>query len=169
MELLRISSAGNPLLKEYRRLLTSARYRRTAGKMALEGPHLIREALQAGLIPDTVFFTAAFAMGKGRALLAEMPGRVRRVELPEKLFNRLMETDSPQGAAAVLPFPEAKAPSFSSNGAVLLLERLQDPGNMGTVLRTAAAAGVDAVYYTPDCADPYAPKVLRRCRGGFSS
>ena len=167
MAVLRISSAGNPLLKEYRRLLNGPRYRRAAGKMALEGPLLTREALRAGLMPETVFFSAAFARGKNGALLAEMGSRVRRVELPENLFHRLVETDSPQGVAAVLPLPEVKAPSFSNYGAMILLERLQDPGNMGTVLRTGAAAGIDAVYFTPDCADPYAPKVLRAAAGAL--
>ncbi|MEW5784948.1 MAG: RNA methyltransferase [Bacillota bacterium] len=163
----RVSSPANPLLKEYRRLLNSTRCRRSAGKLPLEGPHLIREALAAGMVPETFFFTPSFKEGKDKDLLSSLPDGARLVEIPEPLFNRLMETDSPQGAAAVFPFqePELHALPEGEGRLVLLLERLQDPGNMGTLLRTAAAAGVDAVFFTLDCADPFSPKVLRSTAG----
>ena len=128
------------------------------------GRYLIREALRAGLMPETVFLPPPLPGENGRTSGDGQPGAPGG--LPENLFHRLVETDSRKGVA-VLPLPEVKAPSFSNYGAMILLERLQDPGNMGTVLRTGAAAGIDAVYFTPDCADPYAPKVLRAAAGAL--
>ncbi len=162
-----IRSSGNRYVKEYRRLAGSRKYRRSAGKLALEGPHLLQEALAAGLTPEVVFFTRDFLEGNGGEVVASLPEKARKYLLPPSLFARLADTESPQEVAAIVPFilPEPSAIAGRQPSLVLILDRLQDPGNMGTLVRTAAAAGADAIFYTPGSVDPYSPKALRASAG----
>lgn len=87
---------------------------------------------------------------------------VRLVE--RRLFDRLSDVQTPQGILAVFPFP---TPAFTTDDAplVLILDRLRDPGNLGTLLRAAAGAGVSAVYLTPETVDPWNPKAVRAGMG----
>lgn len=169
MSVREISSPDNPLVKEYVRLARSRKHRRSAGQVAVEGPNLLEQALSAGLIPTVVFYTAEYGSGKGRQLLSSLPAQVKQVQVSEALFARFAATETPQAVAALIPFQEPDPFSLLSKPLTLalLLDRLQDPGNMGTALRTAAAAGVDAVFYTPGSADPYSPKVLRSTAGAL--
>ncbi len=164
-----ISSSSNAYVKEYRRLAGSRKYRRSAGKLALEGPHLLEEALAAGLVPEVVFFTRKFLDAGGEQKLCALPGGTRQYQVPPSLFAGLTDTETPQEVAAIIPFCE---PDFSAVMArpltlILILDRLQDPGNMGTVVRSAAAAGVEALFYTPGTVDPYSPKALRSTAGAL--
>ena len=162
-----ISSPDNPLVKEFVRLAHSRKQRRSAGKLAVEGPNLLEQALTAGIIPAVVFYTAEYGSGKGRLLLSSLPPEVKQVRVTEAVFTRLATTEAPQAVAALIPFQEPDPSSLLAKplSLALLLDRLQDPGNMGTVLRTAAAAGVEAVFYTPGSVDPFSPKVLRSTAG----
>jgi RNA methyltransferase, TrmH family len=169
LPVLEISSPENPLVKEFIRLARSRKHRRSAGKLAVEGPNLLEQALAAGLIPEVVFYTAEYGSGKGFPLISSLPREVRQLRVTETVFTRLAATEAPQAVAALIPFQEPDPSSLLAGPLTLamLLDRLQDPGNMGTVLRTAAAAGVDAVFYTPGSADPFSPKVLRASAGAF--
>ncbi len=162
-----IHSAQNPLIKEYKKLLTGSRQRKKLGKVALEGPNLIEGALDAGLTPEVVFYTHSYYDSEGKQLIDRLSTATRRVVLAEDLFGELAETDNPRGVAATLPFkPEAdlvKKPDEPK--LVIMLDRLQDPGNMGTIIRTAAAAGVDLICFTRGSVDPYSPKVMRSTAG----
>jgi RNA methyltransferase, TrmH family len=162
-----ISSLDNPLVKEYLRMARSRKHRRSAGRVAVEGPNLLEQALTAGLIPAVVFYTEQYSAGKGRFLLGALPQSVKQVRVTEAVFTRLAATEAPQAVAALIPFQEPDLSSLLAKPLTLalLLDRLQDPGNMGTMLRTAAAAGVEAVFYTPGSADPFSPKVLRSTAG----
>ena len=163
-----ISSSGNPNYKEYRRLAGSRRYRRRKGKLALEGPRLVAEALAVGLHPQAVFVTRSF-LERGERVCSALPAKTGRYLLPPALFSRMVHTETPQGIAAIFPFKE---PDYSSVAAgdlslALIADGLQDPGNMGTAIRTAAAAGLDAFFYGPGCVDPYGPKALRSSAGSL--
>ncbi len=164
-----ISSPDNPLIKEFARLARSRKQRRASGLVAIEGPNLLEQALAAGLAPAVVLFTPEYYAGRGRLLIDSLPITVRRAPVVEKVFAKLSATETPQGVAALIPYrePDPAALLTGTLTLALLLDRLQDPGNMGTILRTAAAAGVEAVFYTPGSADPLSPKVLRSTAGAL--
>ncbi len=169
MNLIEITSMQNPLLKEYNKLKKSSHYRQKCCKIALEGPNLLHEALKAGLVPEVVFFTREYYSSENLVILDTLPDSVKRAVLPEKLFAKISDTENPQAIAAIVYYnPEEEASRLNDiPGLVLILDRLQDPGNMGAIIRTAAAAGVDIVYYTKGSVDPFNPKVMRSTAGSL--
>lgn len=162
-----IRSSGNPLIKEYRRLSGSRKHRRAAGKLALEGPNLLKEALLAGHLPDMVFFTGAFLATGGADLIEKLPVEVARYSVTPTVFNAMARTETPREVAAVVHYREPDLRDLLRKELLLavMVDRLQDPGNMGTILRTAAVSGVGAFFYTAGSVDPYSPKVLRSTAG----
>ncbi|MCP9837807.1 RNA methyltransferase [Cyanobium sp. N.Huapi 1H5] len=157
-----IRSVRNPLVQALRRLHRPSG-RNEQGLILLEGTHLLQEALALGLRPVQLLATPDWLDRHG-ALLERVPdpGRLR-IAIPEVLAAAAT-TGHPDGvlltlAAVDLPAPAAGPPDF-----VLVLDRLQDPGNLGTLLRTALAAGVDQVWLS-EGADPLQPKVLRASSG----
>jgi len=153
-----ITSLTNEKVKLAHALQTQAKARRSEGRMVLEGLRLVRDAVAAGQRPDYILFDP-------EALeLAELhaPERLCIPATPEVLrFVSL--TESPQGAVGVFPIQPPPLPNPLTQ--VLVLDAIADPGNLGTMLRTAAAAGVDAVLLAPGCADAYNPKALRAGMG----
>ncbi len=160
------------MLKEYKKLQNSSQYREKKRQIALEGPNLVRAALNAGFAPDVVFYTQDYFESGGEEWLKAMSPAVKQVILPPALFKSIAATESPQAVAAITPFGfEEKIQKWElrPEQLVLILDRLRDPGNLGTIIRTAAAAGVDIIYYTSGSADPFNPKVLRATAGAIFS
>jgi TrmH family RNA methyltransferase len=150
-----ISSLTNERVKLARLLLTQGKARRKERKIALEGMRLIRDALvRGGMQPDFILYDperidpADFYLTAGPILAAS-----------DEVIRHVSTTEQPQGAVGVFPMPTPKLPA--SPRRVLILDGISDPGNEGTILRTAAAAGVDAVLLSPGCVDLYNDKVLR--------
>ena len=134
------------------------RRRRTeAGRTLLEGPHLVGEAIAAGMVPDTIF--ALDDDGDGRAW-AERAGCELLTVTPEVL-GKIATTETPQSPVAIVPIPDGALPA---TGSVLVAWGVSDPGNAGTLIRTAAAFGL-AYAAGPDTADTWSPKVLRAAAG----
>jgi TrmH family RNA methyltransferase len=159
-----ITSTDNPKVKLARSLL-ERRGREKQGLCLVEGVRLIQDALRAGVHPALVFFAASAQRLPGsESLLAALEaGKAPLWHLSPEVFETISDTVTSQGVIAVLPIPEA---SDHSNAAlILVLDRVRDPGNLGTILRTAAAAGVEFVILTPGSADPYSPKALRAGMG----
>lgn len=152
-----ITSTSNEKVKLAQALQTRARARRKEGKIALEGVRLVRDALQAGQRPEFVLVTPDMTDAGLLALLDER--RVEPLPVTDEVMRSVSETEQPQGVLAVFPMPQPQLPATLAR--VLILDAVRDPGNMGTMLRTAAAAGVEAVLLSPDSADPYNPKALR--------
>lgn len=153
-----ITSLTNEKVKLAHALQTQAKARRSEGRMALEGLRLIRDAVAAGQRPDYILFDP-------EALeLAELhaPERLCIPATPD-VIRFVSVTETPQGAVGVFPIQPPPLPSLLTR--ILVLDAIADPGNLGTMLRTAAAAGVDAVLLTPGCADAYNPKALRAGMG----
>lgn len=169
MSPLELSSRQNPLLKEYKKLAANRRYRRKVNKIAVEGPNLVGEALAAGLIPDLLFFADDFYAAEAENWLPKIPVTTKLVLLPAKLFNAIADTDSPRAVAAIFPFLFAGQEIVLPDDYkfVLFIDRVQDPGNLGTIIRTATAAGVGLICCTAGCTDPYSPKVLRSTAGAI--
>jgi TrmH family RNA methyltransferase len=156
-----ISSRRNPLVKRLRALHT-ARGRREAGLLLLEGTHLVQELLRLGLSPHELVCTELWCQRHGQ-LLQALPPAVRPVLVSPEVLAAVATTDHPDGVVLTLP-PPAAAAAREAADFVLVLDRLQDPGNLGTLMRTALAAGVEALWLT-DGADPLQPKVLRASAG----
>ncbi len=131
--------------------------RRQAGLTLLEGPHLLAEAVRAGAAVDTVFALA----GDGTAATLAAGSGARLVLVTREVLDRLAPTEHPRGPIAVVPVPPPQEPD--SRNAVALWG-VGDPGNAGTIVRTAAAFGV-AVLAGPDTVDLWAPKTLRAGAG----
>lgn len=169
MPVTEISSSDNTFVKEYRRLSAASRYRRRAGRLAIEGPRLLEEALAAGHIPEVVFFTRSYIEGGGKEILSGLPPESRRYLLAPSLFAGLADTETPQEIAAIIPYrgPDSAEIAARPLNLVLVLDRIGDPGNMGAIIRTASAAGVDALFYGPGNVDPHSPKVLRSTAGAL--
>lgn len=149
-----LTSKDNPKVKRWIRLASDARYRRSEKRALIEGPHLIAAALQAGLRPVAVLATEEFT---DRSLLGEKP-----VMLGKGVFRSIVEADTPQGVAAEIVIPASK----KADGPAVFLEGVQDPANVGAIMRSAAAFGIARVVLDQGCADPWSPRALRAGMGG---
>lgn len=160
--MLRITSRQNARLKEAARLVASARDRRKAGRCVLEGEHLVEVYGDRMGAPETLVVAEAFLERPGvAALVRRFDARVLVVSTA--LFHEMAVLPADVGVLAVVPAPRlALTPGRTF---CLLLDDLQDPGNLGSILRSAAAAGVEDVYLSPACAFAWAPKVLRAGMG----
>jgi TrmH family RNA methyltransferase len=158
-----ITSAQNPKLKLVRTLMGRARDRREENAFVIEGVRLVEEAVAAGW-PIRFVLHADGLSERGRNLVNLFLARRFDVdEVAGDLLQKLSDTDTPQGILAVLDFtslPLPHSPDF-----ILIPDRVRDPGNLGTLLRSAAAAGVQAVLLPPETTDAFAPKVLRSGMG----
>ena len=149
-----ITSRKNPLLQQVRRLISSKKERESAGLFAADGTKLLAEAVRYCPGLDTVILSDG--------VQAEVPERVRLVRVPGDVMESVSPMSTPQGAVFLCRLPE-KAP-FAPRPGMLLLDGIQDPGNLGTILRTADALDVP-VCLLESCADPYSHKVVRASMG----
>ncbi len=159
-----VASRDNAVFKSLSRLVSSASERRKTGLSVLDGPHLLGAFLDAGHQPEEVAVTRA---GMDDPEIAGLVGRsvtARVTLLGDALFEALSTVESPTGVIASVRTPAGR-PVPATAKLALLLEDIQDPGNVGTLLRSAAAAGADHVLLSPHCAFAWSPKVLRAGMG----
>ena len=150
-----ITSRQNPLIKHIRRLGADAAYRREQGLYLADGRKLLDDALRSGVCVKQAVFTEGVP-------IPPMPG-AEIITVPNALMGAVSTLETPQGVLFVCPIPPPPPPPRS--GRWLLLDRLQDPGNVGSILRTAEAFALDGVYLTPGCADPFSIKAVRAAMG----
>ncbi len=159
--MIEITSPANPQIKLAAKL-RRRRHRQAHRLCLLEGTRLVQDALSIGAAFHTCFITAAAADAQPD-LVAQIQRACPLHLVPVDLLDKISETVSPQTIVAVTPIPELPSPSPADFS--LVLDGVQDPGNAGTLLRTAAAAGVDQVLFAPGCVDPFNGKVLRAAMG----
>jgi TrmH family RNA methyltransferase len=158
-----LTSLQNPLVKSIRKL-HQARARRSQGQFLLEGTHLIQEALATNYPLQVVCYTPAWEQAHGDLALA-LGQRAERVEpVSEAVLDGMATTQHPDGVVAVAPLIQ-RVPDSTIHSVGLVVETLQDPGNLGTLVRTAVAAGVDGLWLSADSVAPDHPKVLRASAG----
>lgn len=150
-----ITSRKNPLLVQIRRLVSSRGARRSAGMFLGDGVKLLEEALKWGAPLETVVYSEGLDG-------PELPPEVRTVRVPEDVMASISPMESPQGALFLCRLPEKK--TYAPTPGCLLLDGIQDPGNLGTILRTADALDIP-VTLLEGCADPYSPKTVRASMG----
>lgn len=168
-----IDSPANPTVKSLRSLAGNPRQRREAGLFLVEGVRVTTDALDAGHIPHEVLYNpdALSKTERGRTLCQRLAALSRseqgRVfEATPRALAAAGDTQHPQGVVAAFPLPVWPTPTPGHSPALALIcDDIQDPGNLGTILRTAEAAGVSAVWLTGRCVDLYSPKVVRAGMG----
>jgi TrmH family RNA methyltransferase len=156
-----ITSAANERVRLARALLNETKTRRKTGAIALEGVRLIRDALISGAQPEFILHTPSF----DPAALQDVRRIDDRLLLPtaDEVMRAIATTDHSQGVIGVFPAPSLPLPETPRR--VLVLDGVRDPGNAGTILRTAAACSVEVVLFAPGCVDATNDKVLRGAMG----
>lgn len=150
----RITSRKNPLIQQVRRLLTSKKERETAGLFVADGTKLLEEAVRYYPGLQTVILSDGVE--------ADVPAYVEVIRVPEEIMEYISPMETPQGALFLCRLPEHK--ELEAKAGMLLLDGIQDPGNLGTILRTADALDVPVVLLE-GCTDPYSHKVVRASMG----
>lgn len=161
----RITAAENPHYKTLKRLSRSARERRLSGRCLLDGMHLIEAyGSQCGRPDEIVVSDSGLARAEIATYLASDRCASAITLLSDRLFGDLAVVDSPSGIMAVVAQPKTRhAPDHEAE--TIVLDGVQDPGNVGSILRSAAAAGVRQIVLSRDCAQVWSPKVLRAAMG----
>lgn len=157
-----ITSLHNPKIRWARRLLQDRRLRKEENLSVIEGVRMAEEALLSGWEGRLVLYTDVLNQ-RGKAVVEGFRGKTTVEEISPGLMKAISETETPQGLLVVLELQELQLPPALDF--VLIPDGVRDPGNLGTMLRVAAAAGVQAVLIPPETADPFAPKVLRAAMG----
>lgn len=158
-----IESAQNPTLKHLAKLLRSARARRESGQAVLEGVHLLSAYLQAGGQVLQVYVPASKMQQPETARLLSQLSPERVVQTAGAALQKITSLSDAEEITALIALPPTEP--FDAEADCVVLERIQDTGNIGTILRSAAAAGVGQVVLSADCADAWSPKVLRAGMG----
>ena len=161
----RITSRENRWIKTYRKLCGQAKERRETGLFAVEGLRLCGEAIRCGLSIPQLFLTSEAQRRYGEALKPLLEAAERVFYLSDDLGALMGDTKTPQGVFAVCRMPKQDSVTLDPQGRYLLLENIQDPGNLGTMIRTADAFGITALVLSAGCTDSYAPRVLRAAMG----
>ena len=150
----RITSRKNPLLQQVKKLLSSKKAREEAGLFAADGTKLLAEAVR--------YFPGLHTVILSDGVQAEVPDYVRVIRVPGDVMESISPMATPQGALFLCRLPEKK--KFEPKAGMLILDGIQDPGNIGTILRTADALDIPVVLLE-GCADPYSHKVVRSSMG----
>ena len=157
-----ITSKTNPHIKQVKQLASSAKARRESGLFVVEGDRIVSE------VP--VESIRYLYVSESHEKEFDLSGFPRYEVVGDEAFKAMSDTVNPQGVLAVLKQPSYKADDLirsKPNGLYLILDDIRDPGNLGTMIRTAEAAGVNAVIMSPGCADIFNPKVIRSTMGSI--
>lgn len=160
-----ISSATNPLVKELRALATSRKARQESGTFIIEGWRgidtlLTHESRQYKL--ETLVVSSDWKNDP------RLPAAIDTIMLPESLFAKISDVKNAQGILGIVRPSPTPFEFFPDTGHYLLLDAVRDPGNLGTLIRSAVGAGYDGVLLHGDCVDPFNPKVIRSTMGTFA-
>lgn len=155
-----ITSRQNPLMTHLRKLASSRSYRKKSGEYLCDGTKLLAEALKWGAEVKTAVFSEGVD-------IPPLPDGVRAVRVSEELMRAVSPMETPQGALFTVALPEVQLPETLSGKHYLVLDGVQDPGNVGTILRTADAFDCDGVFLVNACADLYNPKTARATMGAI--
>ncbi len=169
MKYIKITSHSNPRIREIREMMEKPPHK-APWSFVIEGLHLLETAISSGIAIQSVFFTDSFLSKKGLRLLRTLPVKPADFfEIPSQLMKRIADTESPQGIISVVSFNpkglndlEVDSESFFT-----VLDGVQDPGHMGTLIRTSDAAGASAVILLPGSCNPLGPKVIRSTAGSI--
>lgn len=155
-----ITSRSNPLMVRIKKLRDDRKLRRKEGVFLCDGVKMLEEAVKWHAVVETVVLSQSLAA-------TPVPQGVRAVTVPDDLMASISPMEAPQGALFLVKTPELQPPERLEGRRYLVLDGLQDPGNVGTILRTADAFGCGGVLLTNHCADPLSPKAVRATMGAI--
>ena len=158
----RITSRDNPQYRDLTRLARSTKARREEGRTILDGVHLLQAYVATFGADDVqlILRDTAFDQPEIASLVASL-GAAKPLTLPASLFDALSPVESPVGVMAAVPIRPPIATAIAQTGFNVFVDGVQDPGNLGSILRSAAAAGAKQVMLSAQCADAWSPKSLR--------
>ncbi|MCM3619391.1 RNA methyltransferase [Sutcliffiella horikoshii] len=156
-----IESIKNNKVKQWKKL-QKKKEREQSGTFIIEGFHLVEEALKVDNLVEVIIISEDRTIPKEWDL-----NHVELIYAVPNVFKEISETETPQGVAAICRIPEENEHSILPGQKILLLDNVQDPGNVGTMIRTADAAGMDMVILGEGCADLYSSKVIRSTQGSI--
>lgn len=163
-----ITSPSNPRIREVLKLKKKGRH---AGRFLIEGPHLVETALRAGASISEAFVSKSLASdAQGRSMVRTLSRTIPMLfEVADEIMKRLADTETPQGvvAVAVMALPLLEDLTTGDNPLIVVADGVQDPGNLGTIIRTSDAAGARAVILLPGTCDAFSPKVVRATAGSI--
>lgn len=154
----KITSRTNPLMTHIRKLATSSAYRRKSGEFVCDGFKLLQEAQQWKAPVTTVVFAEGVAM-------PDCGAGIRMVQVPEDVMCSIAPSETPQGVLFLCKMEQRPLPEKLEGAHYVALDGVQDPGNVGTILRTADAFACDGMFLLNACADLYSPKTVRATMG----
>ncbi len=160
-----VTSKDNNLVKSVRKLLTSARERKSTGLFVLEGLRLCADAALNGYEIDTLIISEKVPESEKSGILCNTAKVL--VKVPDSLFSYMCDTVSPQGVLCIVKKPELKAVENCKNGKYIVLENTADPANLGTIARTAEALGIAGLIVSGAGCDPFSPKSQRAGMGAL--
>lgn len=162
MKITPVTSSENPQYKQLKKLSSSARERRKQNKAILDGVHLLQALAETGNQPELIVVREdSLEIDEIQQCLHHFP-EPSVITIPKELFNALSPVETPVGILGLITIP-----AFHNDECqfAILLENIQDPGNLGSIIRTATAAGVDTIFLTKGCAEAWSPKALRAGMG----
>jgi TrmH family RNA methyltransferase len=157
-----LTSKENPKVRHWAKLASDARYRKSEGRALLEGPHLVAAWRQTRQKAAAIIVTEEALEKKEISDLAGMTP----VIVSEGVFGAIVDAENPPGIAAEIEIPKAQAKEGAD---AVFLEGVQDPSNVGAIIRSAAAFGIGEIVLDQACADPWSPRALRAGMGGHFS
>lgn len=159
-----VKSKDNPNIKLYQKLAASKKERLKYGMFVLEGLRIVKDAVKEKRVEYLLITEQAFEKYQSEFSQADL-NNARFIVISNELGNKISQTEKTQGIFAVCNLPEKKILDFKNNsGKYIVLVNVQDPGNMGMIIRTADALGIDGIIIS-DCCDLYSPKVIRSTMG----
>jgi TrmH family RNA methyltransferase len=160
-----ITSSKNPKAQWVRRLQKKVKERQADGVFVIEGVRLLEEGLNSGWHVKSIFYTDDLGE-RGMNIVRAFQDRDTKVEVvSENVMRAISDTQNPQGQGILAVFEMHSIPLPERLNFMLILDQIREPGNLGTILRSAAVAGVHAVFLSPGTVDPFSPKVLRAGMG----
>ena len=161
-----ITSKDNELIKDVSKLISASKYRRQKGCFAAEGVRLCRDAVLSGAAVRDFLYTSDAKAKYNEEFRIIADSSLRSTEISGELYNKLSDTGTPQGFMCVIDMHSTpRIDEIDTKGKYAALENIRDPSNLGTILRTAEALGVDGVILSEGCCDIFSPKVVRGSMG----
>ena len=158
----KISSADNSFFKHLKKIANSARERRKHRQTLLDGIHLLKAAADSHHTPQAILLRKDAEQNAEIYQVISLFPNLKLIELEPRLFSQLSPVDTPVGLLSLINIPDS---SKKITEACVMLENIQDPGNMGSIMRSTAAAGIGKIYLSKGCAEAWSPKALRSGMG----